>query len=51
MPIPNPGYDLRKAPNSDRYDYDFLPPRFYNRVLKAFVGWHRRGKRRVALRG
>jgi PemK-like, MazF-like toxin of type II toxin-antitoxin system len=24
-----PGYDLRKRPHSDRYDYGFLPPRFY----------------------
>ena len=23
-----PGYDLRKLPRSDRYDYGFLPPRF-----------------------
>ena len=22
-----PGYDLRKLPHSDRYDYGFLPPR------------------------
>src|ERR1700730_13333237 len=26
-----PGYDLRKLPHSDRYDYSFLPPRFFNR--------------------
>src|SRR5271155_5357270 len=24
-----PGYDLRKTPGSDRYDYGFLPPRFF----------------------
>ena len=23
-----PGYDLRKAPSADRYDYGYLPPRF-----------------------
>ena len=45
-----PGYDLRKLPHSDRYDYGFLPPRFFNRVLEAFVACHRAGKRRVALR-
>jgi hypothetical protein len=39
-----PGYDLRKLPNSDRYDYGFLPPRFFNQVLDAFVACHRRGK-------
>ena len=40
-----PGYDLRKLPHSDRYDYGFLPPRFFNRVLKAFVSWHKANKR------
>jgi hypothetical protein len=24
-----PGYDLRKTRGSDRYDYGFLPPRFF----------------------
>jgi hypothetical protein len=28
---------LRKPPHSDRYDYGFLPPRFFNRVIEAFV--------------
>jgi len=27
-----PGCDLRKIPGTDRYDYDFLPPRFFDRV-------------------
>ncbi len=45
-----PGYDLRKLPNSERYDYGFLPPRLYDEVLKAFLAWHRRGKRRIASR-
>jgi hypothetical protein len=45
-----PGYDLRKLPHSDRYDYGFLPPRFYNQVLKAFVACHHAGKRRPAPR-
>ena len=45
-----PGYDLRKLPHSDRYDYGFLPPRFFNQVLDAFVACHRAGKRRVAPR-
>jgi hypothetical protein len=42
-----PGYDLRKLPHEDRYDYGFLPPRFYNQVLEAFVAWHQAGKGRV----
>ena len=45
-----PGYDLRRLPGSVRYDYGFLPPRFFNQVLRAFVAWHRAGKRRVASR-
>jgi hypothetical protein len=36
-----PGYNLRKLPHSDRYDYGFPPPRFFNQVLEAFVNWHR----------
>jgi hypothetical protein len=35
-----PGYDLRKI-GSDRYDYGFLPPRFFRQVVKAFAAWHR----------
>jgi hypothetical protein len=45
-----PGYDLRKRPGTDRYDYGFLPPRFFDRVVQAFVAWHRRGKRRITSR-
>ncbi len=45
-----PGYDLRKLPHGDRYDYGFLPPRFFDQVLKAFVAWHKAGKRGVASR-
>jgi hypothetical protein len=36
-----PGYDLRKLPHSDGYDYGFLPPRFFNQVLDAFTNWYR----------
>jgi hypothetical protein len=42
-----PGYDLRKLPHSDRYDYSFLPPRFFNRVLEPFDSWYRTGRRRL----
>jgi len=34
-----PGYDLRKAPGADRYDYGYLPPRFFKEVLAAFWAW------------
>lgn len=39
-----PGYDLRKVPNADRYDYGFLPPRLFNQVLDAFLACYRAGK-------
>ncbi len=39
-----PGYDLRRIPDTDRYDYGFLPPRFFRRVLDAFLAWHRAGR-------
>ena len=45
-----PGYDLRKRPHSDRYDYGFLPPRFFNRGIEAFDGWYRTGRRQVTPR-
>jgi hypothetical protein len=32
-----PGFDLRKVPNKDAYDYGFLPPRFFERVRDGFV--------------
>jgi hypothetical protein len=45
-----PGYDLRKIPNTDRYDFGFMPPRFFNQVLEAFIAWNRAGKLRLAAR-
>ncbi|HEV8028118.1 MAG TPA: hypothetical protein VGP50_11850 [Stellaceae bacterium] len=45
-----PGYDLRKLPHSDRYDYGFVPPRFFKQVLDAFVAYYGTGKRRLAAR-
>ena len=45
-----PGYDISKIGRSDRYDYGFLPPRFFNQVLDAFVAWHRAGKRKLTPR-
>jgi hypothetical protein len=45
-----PGYDLRKIPNTDRYDYGFLPPRLFNTVMRAFVAWSSTGRRRLASR-
>jgi hypothetical protein len=45
-----PGYDLRKLPHSDCYEYGFLPPRFFNQVLEAFAYWYRSGRRRISSR-
>jgi hypothetical protein len=45
-----PGYDLRRLPQSDRYDYGFLPPRFFSQVLEAFVTFYRAGRARLASR-
>ena len=39
-----PGCDLRKNPGTDRYDYGFLPPRFFNHVLDAFAACHEFGQ-------
>jgi hypothetical protein len=39
-----PGYDLRKVRGADRYDYGFLPPRFFNAVLVAFQAWRQAHK-------
>jgi hypothetical protein len=39
-----PGYETRKIGRSDRYDYGFLPPRFFKQVIEAFVTWHRSRK-------
>jgi hypothetical protein len=39
-----PGYDLRKLPRTDRYDYGFLPPRLFDQVRDAFQAWRRDGK-------
>jgi hypothetical protein len=45
-----PGYDLRKLPHSDRYDYGFLPPHFFNQVLDAFVDWCKSNRRHITPR-
>lgn len=39
-----PGYDLRKIATADRYDYGFLPPRFFTQVVTAFAAFHGSGK-------
>jgi hypothetical protein len=39
-----PGYDLRKVPTTGRYEFGFLPPRFFDRVRDAFVAFHKAGR-------
>jgi hypothetical protein len=45
-----PGYDIRKIGRSDRYDYGFLPLRFFKQVIEAFAAWHRTRKARLTSR-
>ena len=45
-----PGYDLRRIGGTERYDYGFLPPRLFNRVLTAFAAWRRIGAGRLTPR-
>jgi hypothetical protein len=45
-----PGYDLRKIPDEDRYDHGFLPPRFFNQILRAFIELRRSGIARLTSR-
>ncbi|PWB84267.1 MAG: growth inhibitor PemK [Methylocystaceae bacterium] len=46
-----PGYDLRKRPHTDRYDYGFLPPRLFDRVRAAFLEWRDARRARTTPRG
>ena len=39
-----PGYDLRKLPTADRYDYGFLPPRTFDQVITAFKAYVQTGR-------
>ena len=42
-----PGYDLRKIGGTDRYDYGFLPARFFHQVLDDFAACYEMGKRQL----
>ena len=42
-----PGFDLRKVPGTNRFDYGFLPPRFFNEVLDGFRAWRAKHKGEV----
>jgi PemK-like, MazF-like toxin of type II toxin-antitoxin system len=45
-----PGFDLRKVPATDRFDYGFLPPRFFNEVLDEFRSWRLKRKGQLTSR-
>jgi hypothetical protein len=45
-----PGYDLRKVPSTNRFEYGFLPPRFFNAIRDAFVANYKAGKARATPR-
>jgi hypothetical protein len=45
-----PGYDLRKRPRTDRYDFGFLPPRLFDRVREAFGEWRRTRRAKTTAR-
>jgi hypothetical protein len=45
-----PGFDLRRRSDSERYEYGFIPPRLFRRILEAFVLGHQSGRNRVAPR-
>lgn len=39
-----PGYDLRKLPGTDRFDYGLLPPRFFETIKATMLAWHKANK-------
>lgn len=45
-----PGYDLAKIGRTNRYDYGYLPPRFFNQIIEAFASWHRARKVKLTSR-
>jgi hypothetical protein len=45
-----PGYDLRKRPHTDGYNYGFLPPRLFDQVREAFLKWRKTRKTRTTPR-
>ena len=45
-----PGYDLRKVPKTDSYEFGFLPPRLFNQVRDAFVRFHKAGQTKTTSR-
>jgi len=45
-----PGYDLKKVPKTDNYEFGFLPPGLFNVVRDAFVAFHQAGQAKTTPR-
>lgn len=45
-----PGYDLRKVPKRQSYDFGFLPPKFFNKILREFSAFHAAGRAKTTKR-
>lgn len=45
-----PGYDLRKVPETGKYEYGFLPPNFFLTVRDAFVRFYKTGRTKRTVR-
>jgi hypothetical protein len=46
-----PGYDLRRAPQSGKYDLGFLPPKLFLEIREAFLAVYRASGRKPTPRG
>jgi hypothetical protein len=45
-----PGFDLRKVPETGRFDYGLLPPRFFNEILDRAHAWRAQRRSRLTQR-
>ena len=45
-----PGFDLRRVPETGRFDYGFVPPRFFNEVPGGFRAWRAKSGARLTPR-
>ncbi len=45
-----PGYDLVRIPATGQYHYGFLPPRFFDRVLQAFITFTKTNRPKLTTR-
>jgi hypothetical protein len=45
-----PGHDLRPIPGTKRFDYGFLPPKFFDQVKRRFAAWHKKHRSKSTAR-